>query len=199
MSAGVRLRTDRQTFEQWARAMPGVVLPAELQFAPAGQVGGAGETALPPVVAASLALHGCAEVAVTLRRWQPDQSVFSCFSIAGELAASLLHGGDEVEVGLFGLSCVVPEVMRLVPAEPPPIEGAADSAGVEVTVIAADAATGGWQQTLVGGGPRWRRVRHRAAPARAWLEPVRDVHQELAADLRFALADCIGGNERETA
>ena len=230
MSTGVRLRTDRQTFEEWARVMPGVVLPKELGFSTAPLGGYAGDRVLPPVVAASLALHSCADVAITLNRWVPDQRVFSCFAIAGDLAASLVRGGDDVEIGLFGLSSVVPEVIRLVPAEPPRVADAdgvagvlddtgglhvdaagvsantagvpgdasgvrVDTAGVEITVVAADAAAAGWQQTLVGGAPRWRRVRRRSAPAPAWLEPVLDVRQELAADLRFALADCIAIDE----
>jgi hypothetical protein len=170
--------------------MPGVALPPEFQNSAAPGSTGPGETALPPVVAASLALHGCAEIAITLRRWWPDRRAFACFALAGELAASLSGEGDEVELGLFGLGSVIPEVVRLVPAEPPPVEDD-DGAGIELSVVAAGAVTPGWQQTLVGGARRWRRVRYRPAPAAAWLEPVGNVGPELAAELRFALADCV--------
>jgi hypothetical protein len=191
VSTGIRLHTDRAMFQAWARAMPGVVLPSELEIFGPGEGQDPGETALPPVVAASLALHGCPELAITVRRWMPEQRSCAWFAIAGDLAASLWLGGDQVEIGLFGLSSVVAEVIRLVPAEPPVVDVAANSVGLQVTVFAG-AAT--WEQTLIGGAPRWRRVWARPEPVPSWWGWVSDIHQELAADLRLALADLIGSD-----
>jgi hypothetical protein len=197
VNTGLRLRTDRRTFEEWAGAMSGVALPSEMEFdLPPGWSDSGGKR-LPPAVAASLALHGCADVAVTLRCRLPDENVFGCFAIAGDLGGSLVRAGDKVEIGLFGLESVVAEVIRLIPVDPPQLDlGAQLDPGrqtvrVELTVLAADAATPGWQQTLVGGAPRWRRERYRRAPSPPWLESISDVHQELASELRFALAECL--------
>jgi len=186
------VRTEHAAFERWARALSGLALPEELRPPPPpGPLSSEKTTPVPPLVAASLALHGCAEVAVTLRVTMPEGDVFGCFGLAGDLAASLVRCGAEVEIGLFGLTELVDEVVRLVPpAPPPPMDGATGC--VRITVLTADAAVAGWQQTLVAGESHWHRM-HSGADLSP-LVMVSDVHRELAADLRFVLAHCITGN-----
>jgi hypothetical protein len=143
-------------------------------------------------VAASLAVHGCAEVAVTVRLTMPEADAFGCFGLAGDLAAGLVRSGQDVEIGLFDVSDLVDQVVRLVPARPPaPID--ASTGCVRITVLGPDAAVAGWQQILVGGESQWRRMQAGADPNR--LVTVLDVHRELAADLRFVLAECLADGD----
>jgi hypothetical protein len=197
VNSGVRIRTDRATFDGWARTLSGLALPEELR--PAGQSGAASAQSVsdkcqsrpvPPLVAASLALHGCADVAVTLRITMPEGDCFGCFGLAGDLAAGLVRCGTDVEIGLFELGELVEEVIRLVPEVPPPPLAAATGC-VRITVLSADAAAPSWQQILVAGESQWRRMQSGAQQHP--LVTVSDVHGELAADLRFALADCLAG------
>jgi hypothetical protein len=183
MSTGIRLRTDRVTFEQWIQATPGAALPTELTSETTNGAGrrstggkspgdgSPGESHLveiPPVVAASLAVHGCAEAAITVRMWAPSGGCFGCFGIVGDLAGSVVQSGTELEIGLFEVGAVVDEVVRLIPARPPSGwatvgEGpamagleAVENVGVQITVLTADAAVAAWQRTLVGGVRGWR-------------------------------------------
>lgn len=190
MNSGIRLRTDWPTYQGWARALSGLALPAELRPTELADLGPAEPKPVPPLVAASLALHGCADVAITLRVTMPAGDAFGCFGLAGDLAASLVRCGAEVDIGLFDISHLVDEVIRLVPVAPPPPRDAA-SGCVRITVLGTDAAVGGWQQILVSGECQWRRMQSGAQPHR--LVTVADVHHELAADLRFALTDCLAG------
>jgi hypothetical protein len=145
------------------------------------------------VVAASLALHGVADIAVTVRIAMPEGDAFGCFRLSGDLAASLVRCGEDVEIGLFEIGELIGEVIRLVPvAPPPPLEAA--SGCVRITVMGPDAAVAGWQQILLAGENHWRRMQSGAEPHR--LVPVSDVHGELAADLRFVLAGCLAGDNR---
>ena len=231
MTAAVWVRTDRATFEDWARARPGVALPEELRpeelrpeelrpagrppagrpterlrpegFRPAGGVTERPAVPVPPVVAAALALHGYAEAAVIVRRGKgmspdsradrgaasghPGDETFGCFGLSGDLAAGLVRAGQDVDIGLFGLAELVDQVVRLVPARP---SDGVDR--VEVMVLGADAAAAGWQQILIGTRGRWR----------VQLEPdrwsaVAEVRAELAADLRWALAEALAQNHPE--
>jgi hypothetical protein len=201
MNTGIRVCTDEATFAQWAQAMPGMALPtelmptelmpAELMPAEPARCRDRGLAVIPPAVAASLALHGCAQVAITLRLWGPEGGAFACFAIDGDLSASVLRSGDVVEVGLFRLSAVIEEVVRLVPIVPPAVtlvEGQVGAgAGVELTVVPADAAIAGWRLTLVGGGSGWRRIP--SDVSRGPMAPVRNVRSEVAAELRSALIE----------
>lgn len=196
MNSGLRVRVDSATFGCWARALSGLALPTELE--PAETRPEARPEPLrpeesmpvPPLVAASLALHGCAEVVITLRLTMPEGDVFGCFGLAGDLAAGLVRCGAEVEIGLFALGQLVEEVVRLVPPLPPPPMDAATGC-VRITVMGADAAVAGWQQILVAGESQWRRMQSGADPNR--LVTVPDVHRELTADLRFVLTGCLAG------
>ena len=212
MNSGVRIHTDRVTFDQWATAMAGVDIPVDMQskdivlepeeshFSPGEDVdpanrGGSSSplgsgAPVPPLVAASMALHGYAEVVVTLRLALPTSAVTACFGLVGGLAASLVHRGVEVEIGLFDLDELVGEVMRLIPVDPPSI---GESSSVRIAVLGANAAIAGWQETLIGGQDHWLRLQSNDDPLR-WT-PMLDVYQELALDLRFALADCLAGDD----
>lgn len=220
MNSGVLVRTDRISFERWAQALAGVALPEELRpVAPAesGLSGpGLSESGLsgpglsesgsgapgpalpapmpvPPVVAASLALHGYSEIALTVQVTMPDRNLLGCFGLVGGMAASLVRSGEQIEIGLFELGELVDQVIRLVPVAPPPPLNIPPGQ-VRITVIGADAAVPGWQQTLIGGRSHWRRQQTEVDLPR--LDLVADVHRELAADLRFALADSLAGNPR---
>ncbi|HST81769.1 MAG TPA: hypothetical protein VLL08_08560 [Kineosporiaceae bacterium] len=195
--------TDRATFEGWARALSGLVLPPDLlppdlQSADLPSVESAKSLPgrslpVPPVVAASLALHGCAEIVVMLRITMPDGDATGCFGLSGDLAAGLVRCGEDVEIGLFEIGELIDQVIRLVPvAPPPPLEAA--SGCVRITVMGPDATVGGWQQILLAGERHWRRMQSGAEPHR--LVAVSDVHGELAADLRFVLAGCLAGGNR---
>jgi hypothetical protein len=209
VTIGVWVGTDRRTFESWTRAWSGLALPQELRPPGLGpSETGAGErgsgetgseetgpdergdpgTPVPPLVAASLAVHGCAELAVTVRLTLPEGERFACFGVAGDLAAGLIRSGSDVQIGLFGLDDLVDEVVRLVPARSPAPSEAA-SACVRITVLTADEATPGWQQILIAGDSQWRRIR--SDPNHMVL--VSDVHRELAADLRFVIIGCLTG------
>lgn len=192
MNSGVRIRVDRSRFECWARALSGLALPADLTPSEPrlGDLAPEESLPVPPLVAASLALHGCAEVVVMLRVTMPDGDALGCFGLAGDLAAGLVRCGAEVEIGLFALGEMVEEVVRLIPPLPPPPIDAATGC-VRITVMGADASVAGWQQILVGGESQWRRMQSGAGPNR--LVTMSDVHRELAADLRFVLADCLAG------
>jgi hypothetical protein len=148
--------------------------------------------AVPPLVAASLALHACAEVAVTVQVTMPAGDSFGCFALAGDLAASLVRSGMDVQIGLFELGELVDQVVQLVPAEPPPPAEAA-SGCVRITVVGADAAVAGWRRILIGGESCWRRMQSDADPDR--LIPVPDLRRELTADLRFAITHCLTGDD----
>jgi hypothetical protein len=144
---------------------------------------------LPPGVAASLAVHGCADAAITVRLTMPEETALACFGVSGPLAAGLIRSGDQVDVGLFPRSELVEQVVRLIPPAPPaPLEAAAGC--VRITVHDADAAATGWQQILVSGESHWCRMQLGTEPNR--LVTVSDVRRQLAADLRFALADRLG-------
>lgn len=195
MTAGVRVHTDRATYERWVRALAGLALPEELRPAGTGAPDPPDATvvAVPPLVAASLALHGWVEVAVTVRLTMPGGDTFGCFGLAGDLAAGLVRRADEVEIGLFGLGDLVEEVVRLVPIDPP-APGEAGTGCVRITVLGADAAVPGWQRILVGGESRWHRMQSGADPYR--VVPVADVHRELAADLRYVITGLLTGRDR---
>jgi hypothetical protein len=183
VSTGVRVHTDRASFERWVRALSGVALPEELRPPDAG----AGEP-VPPLVAASLALHSCAEVAITVRLNLPAGAAFGCFGLVEDLAAGVFRSDQTVEIGLFQIGELVDQVVRLVPELPPaPSDSVVGS--VRIAVVGAEAAVAGWQLTLLGGGRKWRRVHSDSDPNR--LEIVPDLARELAADLRFALAECL--------
>jgi len=121
MNSGVRIHTDRVTFDQWATAMAGVDIPVDMQskdivLEPEESRFGLGEDVdpakrsgsssplgsgvpVPPLVAASMALHGYAEVVVTLRLALPTSAVTACFGLVGsgrELGAPGPGGGDRV-------------------------------------------------------------------------------------------------------
>jgi hypothetical protein len=225
VTSAVWVRTDRATFEDWARARPGLALPEELRpedlrpeelrpegLRPAGDGTELSAVPVPPVVAASLALHGYAEAAVIVRRSrgvslnssacgapgalhrarpcydgelrdtpQPGEEMFGCFGLSGDLAAGLVRAGQDVDIGLFGLAELVDQVVRLVPDRP-----AEGIDRVQVMVLGADAAAAGWQQILIGTAGEWRVQRE---PDRWW--PVAEVRAELAADLRWALAEAL--------
>lgn len=202
MIPGVRVRTDDETFDRWADHLPALALPPELRCAAVAAVGKTAERpgsgpatgiAVPPVVAASLAVHGCADVAVLVRVLLPSGEVVGCFSAAGELAAGLVRSAQGVEVGLHTVADLVPEIVRLVPDAPPchrpmPLGGCS----VGIAVLAADSAVTGWRHLLVcaasgdGLGTCWR-----AEPPTDGDRPVVDARQNLAADLRFVLAECL--------
>jgi hypothetical protein len=185
MSAARLFRTDRETFDRWARALPGLPLPSEMTSDPGADdtsdgglvidlSAGPGPVAVPPEVAASLAVHGCAEVAVVVRVEAPAGPTLAVFGALGSLAAGLVREPGQVEIGLFELSELVDRVTALAPpAMPAPADGAACS--VRIAVLGADAAVAGWEQTWVG--PLTRAGRHemavelRLALARAWGEP----------------------------
>jgi hypothetical protein len=205
----VWVRTDRATFEGWAWARAGGALPEGLRpegLRPEGlrpDTPGLVEatdpdlTPVPPMVAASLALHGWAEAAVTVRLSRADGDVLGCFGLSGDLAAGVVRSRDEVRIGLFDVADLVDQIVALVPDRPPPSgplpEVTPDH--VRIGVLGADAAIAGWQQTLVGGQSQWRRRQPGSDPG--LLLPVTDVRRELAADLRFALADCLNaGSDR---
>jgi hypothetical protein len=149
---------------------------------------------VPPLVAASLALHGCAEVAIVLRLSLPEGETFGCFGLAADLAAGLVRSGQDVEIGLFGSGELVEEVVRHVPGSPPPPVAAATGC-VRIAVLGADAAIAGWQQILVSGESQWRRMQCGSDPGH--LIRVQDVHEELAADLRDALASFLVRDHRD--
>jgi hypothetical protein len=208
VTLGFWLRIDRATFERWAQALGGLPLPEEVRptepaFVAAGARPSKGESGaessgaerslpVPPSVAAALAVHGCAEVAVTVRLTMPEGAVFACFGLYGEIATGLVRSGDDVDIGLFRLDQLVEQVIWLVPAIPPAPMDAAPGC-VRISVLGADAAVAGWQQILVSGETHWLRMQSGTDPIR--LVPVFDVHQELAADLRFVLAGCLARAE----
>jgi hypothetical protein len=222
MMSGVRVCTDAPTFDRWAAALPGLALPAELRPVGLGRADlrpveprpveprpvelratGPGraeprsshdrpEWAVPPLVAASLALHGCAEVAITVRLTMPGGDGFGCFGLAGDLAASLVRSGPDVQIGLFDLGELVEQVVQLVPVEPPPLVDAA-AAAVRIALIGADAAAASWHRVLIGGEKGWQRTLLPDDPSH--LIAVSDVRRELAADLRFAITTCLTGDD----
>jgi hypothetical protein len=188
MSVARVFRTDRETFDRWAQALPGLPLPSEMTSGDAGGglvidvSAGPGPVAVPPEVAASLAVHGCAEVAVVVRVEASAGPTLAVFGALGSLAAGLVRGPSQVEIGLFELSDLVDRVIDLVPAVPVagvtevPHEGVTDSScSVRIAVMGADAAVAGWEQAWFG--PLTRAGRHemavelRLALARAWGEP----------------------------
>jgi hypothetical protein len=213
VNSGIRIQTDRATFNGWVTAMSDLALPAELrsesldperfghpgepsslaaELVESAQRSGSARTerrpgAIPPVVAAALALHDCAEVAVTLWVVRPTDTLFGCFGLVDDLAAGLIRHGEEMEVGLFDLTELVGQVIRLVPVEPRD-----QDTSVRITVMGADAAVAGWQQILTNRENIWYRTSFDQVSEST---PVLDLHQELAADLRFALADCLAGGE----
>jgi hypothetical protein len=200
MSAGIRLHTDPATYAGWLRMMPAPALPAELSersVVEPGLTAGRSKVPLPPLVAAALALHACAELAVIVQLWAPAGGSFGCIGIAGELGASVRRAGDQVEIGLFRMSALVDEVVRLIPDQPPVsadcwADEAAENVGVQVAVFPADAVEPGWRRTLIGAGQRWCRS---PGPGRSGggpggfgaPDPEADPRQEMVADLRFAL------------
>jgi hypothetical protein len=191
VNTGVWVRTDSVTFEGWARARSGLALPEELQPGRTDEPDGGVAISVPPLVAASLALHGWAEVAVTVRLTMPEGDLFGCFGLAGDLAAGLVRSGQDVRIGLFDVAGLVDEVIRLIPALPPPPAEAATGC-VRITVHGADAAVAGWQQILLAGESQWRRIQA-GNPSR--MVTVSDVHRELAADLRFVITGCLAAGD----
>ncbi len=128
--SGLALPSDLTLHSELPRADPDRARPGPPNPRP---------VAVPRVVAASLALHGCADLAITLRLWAPAGGWFACFVICGDVGASVLRDGDQREIGLFRLSALVGEVVRLVPVEPPADSGeAGENVGLQLTVLAAD-------------------------------------------------------------
>jgi hypothetical protein len=164
----------------WIARLPGLALPPP--FDALGATAEQDGDPPPPLVAASLAVHGIADVTAELHLDSANEQVTACQAISGDLLATLVLRsgplGEVAEVGLAHVAAAVPQLLRWLPDVP-----AEPRASARLGVAGWDDAVRCWVATLVPGATGWCRQSpdgavHPCSPA------------QLGDELCFVLAEC---------